>query len=183
MSTLFMRIRGIDDVKGASQVAGDAILTNGGSTVVIDGMKWGVTRDVKMDVGNGNNSDTGLLSVGSVEITKAVDGISPSIMTLLFKPVKNRVVDIVYGIPDATGKGVRQQFTFTLDGARVVSYEVTTKTDDNGSKPAEKVVLSCTEIVTKFNPTGINGAFGDATADMVDYNISTNTLLAGTDMK
>lgn len=76
-------------------------------------------------------------------VTKKIDGISPSLMTLLFKPVKGRVVDdFIFTVPNKTGAGVKQQYVLTLDGAKIVNYSVDTETDEEeGSVPTEEVVL------------------------------------------
>ena len=105
MAQLFMRRRGIDDIKGASAIKGDAQLSKGGSAIEIDSISWGVERGITMDVGNGNNNDEGAITDNQVTITKKIDGISPSLMTLLFKPVKGRVVDFIFTVPNKTGAG------------------------------------------------------------------------------
>ena len=110
MAQLFMRIRGIDDIKGASEIKGDAQLSKGGSAIEIDSISWGVERGITMDVGNGNNNDEGAITDNQVTVTKKIDGISPSLMTLLFKPVKGRVVDFIFTVPNKTGAGVQQQY-------------------------------------------------------------------------
>ncbi len=137
-----------------------------------------------MDVGNGNNSDTGKLTSSNVVITKKVDGLTPSLMTILFKPKKGRVVDFIFAVPDASGKGLTQQYVFTIDGAKIVDCKLTTKeSDEEGSVPMEKITFAFGSIVSKYIPTVITGAMGEATADIVVYDFGTGELGSGTDMK
>lgn len=183
MAQLFMRIRGIDDIKGASEIKGDAQLSKGGSAIEIDSISWGVERGITMDVGNGNNNDEGAITDNQVTVTKKIDGISPSLMTLLFKPVKGRVVDFIFTVPKKTGAGVQQQYVLTLDGAKIVNYSVDTEIDEEeeeGSVPTEEVVFTSESIVSAFYPTSIDGTFGDPSPDMVSFNYETSELESGT---
>ena len=173
MAQLFMRIRGIDDIKGASEIKGDAQLSKGGSAIEIDSISWGVERGITMDVGNGNNNDEGAITDNQVTV--------PSLMTLLFKPVKGRVVDFIFTVPNKTGAGVQQQYVLTLDGAKIVNYSVDTETDEEeGSVPTEEVVFTSESIVSAFYPTSIDGTFGDPSPDMVSFNYETSELESGT---
>ena len=114
-------------------------------------------------------------------VTKKIDGISPSLMTLLFKPVKGRVVDFIFTVPNKTGAGVQQQYVLTLDGAKIVNYSVDTETDEEeGSVPTEEVVFTSESIVSAFYPTSIDGTFGDPSPDMVSFNYETSELESGT---
>ena len=158
MAQLFMRIRGIDDIKGASEIKGDAQLSKGGSAIEIDSISWGVERGITMDVGNGNNNDEGAITDNQVTVTKKIDGISPSLMTLLFKPVKGRVVDFIFTVPNKTGAG----------------------DEEEGSVPTEEVVFTSESIVSAFYPTSIDGTFGDPSPDMVSFNYETSELESGT---
>ena len=160
MAQLFMRIRGIDDIKGASEIKGDAQLSKGGSAIEIDSISWGVERGITMDVGNGNNNDEGAITDNQVTVTKKIDGISPSLMTLLFKPVKGRVVDFIFTVPNKTGAGVQQQYVRSV--------------------PTEEVVFTSESIVSAFYPTSIDGTFGDPSPDMVSFNYETSELESGT---
>lgn len=183
MAKLFMRIHGVKDIKGASQIKGIQSASKE-SLVEIESIEWGVEREISMDVGNGNNNDTGLLSDNNVVITKKVDGISPSLMTLLFKPVKGRVIDFILAVPNGNGAGVVEQQVFTLDDAMIVNYAVETDADkEEGSVPKEKVTIACGVIVSKFISSGIDSAFGDATAEIVSFDYNTGNLDSGVDMK
>lgn len=179
-----MKVHGIKDVKGASSIVGDVKSSSDGSSIEIDGIEWGVGRNINMDVGNGNNSDTGALEAENVVITKKVDGISPSLMTILFKPTKGRVVDFIFSVPNKDGKGYRTQFIFTIDDAKLVDYTVTTETsEEDGSVPMEQVTFSYGSIVSKYFPTNISGIVGELTPDMVVYNVETGELEAGVEVK
>ena len=158
MAQLFMRIRGIDDIKGASEIKGDAQLSKGGSAIEIDSISWGVERGITMDVGNGNNNDEGAITDNQVT-----------------------VVDFIFTVPNKTGAGVQQQYVLTLDGAKIVNYSVDTETDEEeGSVPTEEVVFTSESIVSAFYPTSIDGTFGDPSPDMVSFNYETSELESGT---
>ncbi len=184
MASLFMRVHGLKDVKGSSDFVGDVKTNSDGDTFEIEGIDWKVGRGINMDVGNGNNSDTGKLTSSNIVVTKEVDGLTPSLMTILFKPKKGRVVDFIYAVPNPSGKGLTQQYVFTIDGARIVDCKLTTETsDEDGSVPMEKITFAFGSIVSKYIPTDITGAMGEATADIVVYDFGTGELESGTDMK
>lgn len=183
MDSLVMSISGFTgkNIKGASVLSG---LTGGAdkeAVVPVKSVEWAVNRNVTLDVGNGNNSDTGELTGGTLVVTKSVDGLTPAINTILFKPKKGRCIDFTYGTPTTDGTGLNVQQVITIDGAKVIAYKVSTSGNDaNGKVPVEQITISYTAIVSKFQPSKIDGTFGDVTADMVSYDFSKGVLEAGT---
>ena len=183
MDSLIMSIRGFKtkDIKGASALKGITNGADGDAAVAVNSVEFEISRNVTLDVGNGNNSDTGELTGGILVVTKPVDGLTPAINTILFKPKKGRCIDFTYGTPTTDGTGLNVQQVITIDGAKIIDYKVSTSGNDaNGKVPVEQITISYTAIVSKFQPSKIDGTFGDVTADMVSYDFSKGVLEAGT---
>ncbi|MGN1392568.1 MAG: type VI secretion system tube protein Hcp [Succinivibrionaceae bacterium] len=186
MDSLYMCVHGFKDVKGAltlSKVTNEP--GKGDATVAVDSVTWSVTRTINMDIGNSNNSDCGEVVAGEIEVTKKVDGLTPCLNTILFKPQKGRVVDFIFGTPETDGSGIASQRIVTIDDARVVSYEVSTEGDDEeGYTPVEVVRFSYSDIVSTYLSTGIDGVLPtDAAPDIVEYNLDEGKLKSGSNIK
>ena len=61
MDSLIMSIRGFKtkDIKGASALKGITNGADGDAAVAVNSVEFEISRNVTLDVGNGNNSDTG----------------------------------------------------------------------------------------------------------------------------
>ena len=184
MDSLVMSISGFTgkNIKGASVLSG---LTGGAdkeAVVPVKSVEWAVNRNVTLDVGNGNNSDTGELTGGTLVVTKSVDGLTPAINTILFKPKKGRDITITYGTPKTDGIGLVIQRQITLSNAKVIDYQVSTDgNDEKGKVPLEKITIAFSSIKASCARSGIDGKIGaEAINDIVEYNFSEGVLKAGT---
>ena len=182
MDSLVMSISGFTgkNIKGASVLSG---LTGGAdkeAVVPVKSVEWAVNRNVTLDVGNGNNSDTGELTGGTLVVTKPVDGLTPAINTILFKPKKGRVIDFIYGTPETDGSGFVRQLVLTVAEAKIIDYKVTTSgNDEEGKIPMEEFTIQFSQLVSQYFPTLSDGKLKSPTADMVSYDFGKGVLEAG----
>ncbi len=186
MDPLFLCIHGIKNIVGAAQVKllDKSIGKDVDSWLPIMSAEWNVTRTVTMDVGNANNSDTGEVTAGELIITKKVDGLTPALNTILYKPIKGRCFDIIYTTPEMDGSGLVSQRELTFSDAKVIDYSVSTDNDEEaGSTPIETIKISYECLIAKFNPTDALGVYGERTTSMVVYDFTTAKLEAGAEMK
>lgn len=141
MASIFMRIDGLTDVKGAATVE-----DIGGKKgfFAINSMNWSAARSVSVNIGNANNADTGTISSNPISISRASDGASPYLTTFLFAPGKDgRTIEIVLTKPDRGGEGVVPYLIVTLEGARVADYAVS---GFDGGLPDESFSLVYTSV-------------------------------------
>ncbi len=183
MDTLFLCVHGIKNIVGATNVT-KIVQKDGDSWLPITSASWKVSRNISMDIGNATNSDTGEVSVGELVITKPVDGLTPAINTILFKPVKGRCVDIIYATPEVDGSGYVRQRVVTFDNAKVVDYTVKTEySEEEGSVAVEEIRISYSVIVAKYQPTKLNGELEDPTTGVVEYDFDAGKLSSGIEIK
>ncbi|MBM7071369.1 type VI secretion system tube protein Hcp [Shewanella sp. 202IG2-18] len=170
MASIYMRIDGVD-VKGGATVEG----LEGTGWFAIRSYNWGGVRNVAMDIGNGNNADSGMVAMTEVNLTKQVDGASEDLLSYLFNPGKEgKVVEIAFTKPEADGSGAKLYFQVKLTNARLVSYNVS---GSDGSQPYESVSLSYVEISQKHNYELEGGEVKEG--GIVTYNLPQGKLLSG----
>ncbi|UJF17200.1 type VI secretion system tube protein Hcp [Vibrio sp. SS-MA-C1-2] len=145
MASIFMRIDGLNDIKGAATV-GDI----GGKKgfFAIDTMSWGANRGVSVDVGNSNNADKGMVSLDPITISRISDGASPHLTTFLFSPgADGKTVEILLTKPSRDGAGAEPYLVVTLEKARLADYTVS---GHEGSLPAEDFSLTYTTLTIVY---------------------------------
>ncbi|GLO63052.1 hypothetical protein MACH09_35600 [Vibrio sp. MACH09] len=170
MASIYMRIDGVD-VKGGATVEG----LDGTGWFALSSYSWGGVRNVAMDIGNGNNADSGMVAMSEVNIAKQVDGASEDLLSFLFNPGKEgKTVEIAFTKPEPTGQGAIVYFQIKLSNARLVSYNVS---GSDGAQPYESAALSYVEISQKHNYELEGGEVKDG--GIVTYNVPQAKLLSG----
>jgi type VI secretion system secreted protein Hcp len=165
-----MRIDGVD-VKGGATVQG----LEGSGWFAINNYSWGAVRNVSMDIGNGNNADSGMVALSEVNVSKQIDGATEDLLSFLFSPGKEgKTVEVAFTKPEADGSGAKLYFQVKLSRARLVSYNVH---GSDGSQPTETISLSYVEISQKHNYELEGGEIKDG--GIVTYNLSQGKLLSG----
>ncbi|USD66341.1 type VI secretion system tube protein Hcp [Vibrio sp. SCSIO 43136] len=152
MASIFMRIEGLDNIKGAATV-GDI----GGKKgfFAIDTMSWGANRGVSVDVGNANNADKGMVSLDAVSISRTSDGASPHLTTFLFAPgAEGQKVEILLTKPSRDGAGADPYLVLTLEKARISGYSIE---GSNGQLPTEDFKLTYTTLTKVYYNEGDGG--------------------------
>ncbi len=169
MASMFMRIDGLDDIKGGASVA-----DIGGKKGVfaIDSMSWGAVRGVSIDVGNANNADQGMVALGEISISRGADGASPHLTTMLFAPgAEGKTIEIILTKPDRGGDKVQPHTIFTLDKCRMSNYQVSC---GDGSLPNESFGLIYTIIAITYYTEGVDGAIEKG--DTIKFDVTTAKL-------
>ncbi|MDD1783982.1 type VI secretion system tube protein Hcp [Enterovibrio sp. ZSDZ35] len=170
MASIYMRIDGVD-VKGGATITG----LDGTGWFALSSYKWGGVRNVQMDIGNGNNADSGMVALSEVKITKQTDGASEDLLSYLFNPGKEgKTVEIAFTKPESGGQGAIVYFQIKLSNARLVSYTVE---GNDGGQPHETVSLAYVEISQKHNYELEDGEMKDG--GIVTYNLPQGKLLSG----
>lgn len=170
MASIYMRIDGVD-VKGGATVIG----LDGSNWFAVESYSWGASRNVAMDIGNGNNADSGMVAIQPVTLAKQVDGSSEDLLSYLFNPGKEgKTVEIAFTKPEADGSGAKVYFQIKLSNARLISYNVN---GYDGSQPHEMITLSYVEIAQKHAYELEGGELKEG--GIVTYNIPQGKLLSG----
>lgn len=169
MASIFMRIDGIDSIKGAATI-GDI----GGKKgfFAIDSMSWGAVRGVGVDVGNANNADKGMVALGEISISRQSDGASPHLSTFLFSPgTDGKTVEILLTKPSREGNGADPYLIITLEKSRISNYNVGCS---DGSLPSESFSLVYTTISLVYYQESDSGKIEKG--DTVKYDVTTAKL-------
>lgn len=170
MASIYMRIEGVD-VKGGATVVG----LTGDNWFAIESYNWSAARNVAMDIGNGNNADSGMVAIQPISIAKQIDGASEDLLSYLFNPGKDgKTVEIAFTKPEADGSGAKVYFQIKLSKARLISYTVG---GYEGSQPHEMITLSYIEIAQKHSYELEGGELKEG--GIVTYNVSQGKLLSG----
>jgi type VI secretion system secreted protein Hcp len=169
MASIFMRIDGLDNIKGAATI-GDI----GGKKgfFAINSMSWGANRGVAVDVGNANNADKGMVSLDAITIKRTSDGASPHLATFLFAPgSEGQKVEILLTKPSRDGAGADPYLVFTLEKARIASYDIS---GSDGQLPEEDFSLTYTTLTTVYYQEGDGGKIEKGAT--VKFDCTTGTL-------
>lgn len=141
MASIFMRIDGLTSIKGAATV--DNIGGKQGF-FAIDEVSWSADRGVGIDVGNANNSDKGMASMGEVQLQRTSDGATPHLTSFLFSPgAEGKTIEIVMTKPSREGAGMEPYMVLTLEHARMSHYNMSCS---DGELPYENFNLTYTTI-------------------------------------
>ena len=169
MASIFMRIDGLTDIKGAATV-GDI----GGKKgfFAIDTMSWGANRGVNVDVGNANNADKGMVSLDAINVSRVSDGASPHLTTFLFAPgAEGKTVEILLTKPSRDGAGADPYLVMTLEKARIAGYNIN---GSDGNLPAEDFSLTYTTLTKVYYQEGDGGKIEKG--DTVKFDCTTGKL-------
>lgn len=169
MASIFMRIDGIDSIKGAATV-GDI----GGKKgfFAISNMSWGANRGVSVDVGNANNADKGMVSLDAITVDRMSDGASPHLTTFLFAPgAEGKTVEILLTKPSRDGSGADPYLVLTLEKARIASYTIS---GSDGSLPSEHFSLTYTTLTQVYYQEDDGGKI--AKGDTVKFDCTSGKL-------
>lgn len=171
MASIFMRIDGVD-VKGGATVEG----LEGSGWFAISSYHWGGIRNVAMDIGNGNNADSGMVAVSEVSITKQVDGASEDLLSFLYNPGKEgKTIEIAFTKPEVDGSGAKVYYQVKLSNARCVNYHAN---GHDGSQPSESCAFSYVEISVKHNYELEGGEIKEG--GIVTFNVPLGKMISGT---
>lgn len=169
MASIFMRIDGIDSIKGAATI-GDIGSKKG--FFAIDNMSWGAVRGVNIDVGNANNADQGMVALGELNISRVSDGASPHLTTLLFAPgPEGKTIDLLLTKPSRTGDGADPYLIITLEKARMSNYNVSCS---DGVLPQESFSLTYTIVSLVYYNETDGGEIQKG--DTIKYDVTTAKL-------
>ncbi|EPJ50773.1 MAG: hypothetical protein OFPI_19270 [Osedax symbiont Rs2] len=169
MASMFMRIDGIDTIKGGATVS-----EIGGKKGVfaIDTMSWGGVRGVSIDVGNANNADKGMVALGEVSLSRGSDGASPHLTTMLFAPgAEGKKIEIIMTKPDRGGDKIQPHLIFTLEKCRISNYQVSCT---DGNLPVETFSLIYTVISITYYNEGTDGSIEKG--DTIKFDVTTAKL-------
>ena len=171
MASIYMRVDGVK-VKGGATVEG---LPQDG-WFALNSYSWGAVRQVAMDIGSGNNADSGMVAMSEVSITKELCGASEDLLSFLFSPgVEGKDVDIVFTKAARDGSGAEIYYQVGLKKARVVSYNLS---GSDGSQPFESISLSYIQVDKKHRHELDGGKLEDG--GLVSYNVPQGKLISGT---
>lgn len=169
MASMFMRIDGLDEIKGAATVAE---IAGKKGVFAIDSMSWGAVRGVSIDVGNANNADQGMVALGEISISRGSDGASPHLTTMLFAPgADGKKIELILTKPDRGGDKVQPHLMFTLEKCRMSNYQVSC---GDGSLPNESFSLIYTIIAITYYNEADNGTIEKG--DTVKFDCTTAKL-------
>ena len=170
MASIYMRIDGVD-IKGGATVIG----LDGANWFAVDSYSWGGSRNVAMDIGNGNNADSGMVAIQPVSVAKQIDGASEDLLSFLFNPGKEgKTVEIAFTKPEADGSGASVYFQINLSHARLTGYNVS---GYDGAQPHEMITFSYVEISQKHSYELEGGELKEG--GIVTYNLPQGKLLSG----
>lgn len=171
MASIFMRLEGVEVKGGATQVG-----LEGTGWFAISSYSWGASRAVGMDVGNGNNADSGMVALSEVNITKEADGATEQLLSFLFNPGKEgKTIEIAFTKPGPDGSGAQVYFQVKLTLSRASGYQISGSDGMGGLM--ESISLSYVEISMKYNYELENGEIKDG--GIVAYNVPKGKLLSG----
>lgn len=169
MASMYMRIDGLDTVKGGATVE-----SIGGKKgfFAIGHMSWGADRGVGIDVGNANNADKGMAALGELQIDRLSDGASPHLTTFLFSPgAEGKTIEIVLTKPNREGGGMDPFLVITLEHARMSHYNITCA---DGELPNEQFNLTYTTISKAYYQEAANGTIEKG--DTVKFDVTKGKL-------
>ncbi|MBY4677085.1 Hcp family type VI secretion system effector [Marinobacterium arenosum] len=169
MASIYMRIDGLDSIKGAATVA-----DIGGKKgfFAIDHVSWGADRGVGINVGNANNSDKGMAALGEIQINRTSDGASPHLTTFLFSPgADGKTIDIVMTKPNREGGGMDPYMVITLEKARMSHYNISC---GDGELPHEQFNLTYATISKVYYTESDSGKIEKG--DTVKFDTTTGKL-------
>lgn len=173
MASIYMRLDGVD-VQGGATVDG----LDGQGWFALLGYSWGGMRGVKMDIGNGNNTDSGVVALSEVNVTKQMDGASDALLSFFFVPGKEgKEIEIAFTKPSVQGEGVDVYYQVKLDKARLVSYNIS---GSEGGQPIESMSLSYVEISHKHNHENEGGELIDG--GIVAFNVPFGKVTSATSL-
>jgi len=141
MASIFMRIDGLNSIKGAATVE-----NIGGKQgfFAIDNVSWSADRGVGINVGNANNADKGMAALGQVQVRRSSDGATPHLTSFLFSPgADGKTIEIVMTKPSREGSGMDPYLVLTLEKSRMSHYNISC---DDGELPYEEFDLTYTTI-------------------------------------
>jgi len=141
MASIFMRIDGNDQIKGAATVS-----EIGGKKgfFALSSFSWSAMRGVSVDIGNADNKDSGMVALGEINCSKEMDGASPYLNTFLYAPgEKGKKVEIVFTKPNRSGKGLVPYVIYTIENTRMASYSIS---GSEGGQPGESFSMTYTTI-------------------------------------
>lgn len=169
MASIFMRIDGIDTIKGAATI-GDIGSKKG--FFAIENMSWGAVRGVSVDVGNANNADQGMVALGELNISRTSDGASPHLTTFLFSPgTEGKTIDLLMTKPSRTGDGADPYLIITLEKARMSNYNISC---NDGTLPGESFSLTYTIVSLVYYNENDGGEIEKG--DTIKYDVTTAKL-------
>lgn len=169
MASIYMRIDGLDSIKGAATVG-----EIGGKKgfFAIDNMSWGANRGVSVDVGNANNADKGMVSLDAVSVSRISDGASPHLTTFLFAPgAEGKTVEILLTKPSREGNGADPYLVITMEKARIGNYNVS---GSDGNLPTEDFSLTYTTLTLVYYNEADGGKIEKG--DTVKFDCTTGKL-------
>ena len=169
MASIYMRIDGLDTIAGAATIG-----EIGGKKgfFAIDTMDWGANRGVSVDVGNANNADKGMVSLGELGINRTADGASPHLTTFLFSPgTEGKTIDILLTKPSRDGAGAEPYMVVTLEKARMAHYNIH---GSDGSLPSENFTLTYTTLTIVYYQEADGGKIEKGST--IKYNCTTGVL-------
>ncbi|MBB1486614.1 Hcp family type VI secretion system effector [Oceanospirillum sediminis] len=169
MASMYMRIDGINDIKGAATIG-----EIGGKKgfFAINFMDWGAARGVSVDVGNANNADKGMVALGEINIARESDGASPQLTTFLFSPgAEGKTVEILLTKPSREGNGADPYMVMTLEKARIAHYSVSC---NDGGLPGETFSMTYTTLAITYYQEADGGKIEKG--DTVKYDVTTAKL-------
>jgi type VI secretion system secreted protein Hcp len=169
MASIFMKISGLDDIKGAATVEG---IKGVKGLFAINNVSWGAARGVTVDVGNANNADKGMVAMSDFNISRESDGASPHLTSMLFSPgLEGKSVDIYLTKPARIGEGVEPYMKFTLEKARISNYSVN---GSDGGLPSESFSLTYVIMSLVYYTESTTGEI--IKGDTVKYDVSKGKL-------
>lgn len=168
MANMFMKL-GDTQGKGdatAEYTGGDSVSEKG--WFAVRSLSWGASRQVSMDIGNGMNSDSGMVHMSEVTVTKEMDGATENIISRMYVPGNDGdTVDLIITKPDRAGQGSQVYLQIQLTHSRVVNYSLSAA---DGSTPFESLSLSYTKLKMKHWNEGEGGKLdpeGEVTFDLL----------------
>ncbi|MFC6670685.1 Hcp family type VI secretion system effector [Marinobacterium aestuariivivens] len=169
MASIFMRIDGLESIKGAATVTD---IGNKKGFFAVDQVSWGANRGVSVNIGNGNNADKGMADLGEVVINRTSDGASPHLTTFLFSPgAEGKTVEIVMTKPNREGGGLDPYLVITLEKARMSHYSLDCS---DGNLPHESLHLTYTTISQVYYVESTGGKIEKG--DTVKFDTTTGKL-------
>ena len=167
MANMFMKL-GDNKIKGGATslyTGGDKTSKEGWFT--IRSLNWSASRAVSMDIGNGMNRDSGMVSMSPITITKEMCGASEVILSRMYAPGPNGdTIDVIITKPDRSGEGAEVYIHFQMKNARVVQGDVNIAA---GADPYECWAFSYSRLLFKHWNEDKGGELapgGDVTYDL-----------------
>lgn len=121
MTSLFMRIDGIDDFAGMATVEK---IQNKSGFFPLDSYSIGFARSIDIKIGAVGDAEVGVPSVSDVVISRRPDNASSILASLFFSPgAKGRVFEILETKQATDGKGLIPVKAIKLEQARISSFD------------------------------------------------------------